>query len=146
MVIKVCMHWFTLTVTSTSNHKHIQHSLALSLSLSNSFSFFLCFVVICLTLWSQPGSGPRISPQRHNYHTGLNVPPTSYSTHQRPSIPSPTLFSSDAFDLSLSIISMFHSHTLPACSSSIPYFSLSPAHSFSPSWCAEWCKMTSLVL
>lgn len=28
---------------------------------------------ICLGLSSQPGSGPRISPQRHNYHTGLKM-------------------------------------------------------------------------
>lgn len=82
--------------------------------------------MICLALWSQPGSGPRISPQRHNYHTGLNVPPTSHGTHQRPSVLSPNLFSSDSFSRSLSIICMFYSHTLPVWSYfSIPHFSLS---------------------
>lgn len=68
---------------------------------SPTFSFFFS-----LSLWSQPGSGPRISPQRHNYFTGLNVPPTSYSSHQRPSLLQ-TLAPSEAFGLSLSIISMF---------------------------------------
>ena len=107
---------------STSIYGIPLHSLSLSLSLSrsNSSSFFLCFVVICLALWSQPGSGPRISPQRHNYHTGLNVPPTICSTHQRSSILSPNLFPSDAFALSLSIIRIFYSPTLPVCSPSIP--------------------------
>lgn len=106
------------------------------LSLSNYFSFFFCFGVICLALWSQPGSGPRISPQRHNYHTGLNVPPTSYSTHQRPSILSPSPLSSDAFGLSRSIIRILF--TLPVCSSSIPCFPL--LHYRSLSWCPSFLR------
>lgn len=104
----------------------VQRSLALSFS--NSFSFFFCFIVIGLALWSQPGSRPRISPQRHNYHTGLNVPPTSHGTHQSRSVLSPNLFSSGSFDGSLSIICMFYSHTLPVWSSfPIPHFSATPS-------------------
>lgn len=84
--------------------------------------------MICLALWSQPGSRPRISPQRHNYHTGLNVPPTSHGTHQSPSVLSPNLFSSGSFNGSLSIICMFYSHPLPVWSSfPISHFSVTPS-------------------
>lgn len=86
------------------------------LFLSLSFTFF--FVVICLALSSQPGSGPRISPQRHNYHTRLNVPPTSYSTYQRPSIHFPQLSFPLMLSIFLSIITVSPSHTVLACSSS----------------------------
>lgn len=63
-------------------YQHWLHSFALPFWFF--FFSFSCLVMICLALWSQPGSSPRISPQRHNYHTGLNVPPTSSGTHQRP--------------------------------------------------------------
>lgn len=81
-------------------------------SLSPSFSFFPCFEVISLALWSEPGSGPRISPQRHNYHTGLNVPPTSYSSHQRPYILSPQPSFPLMISVFLSPLLLYLIHTL----------------------------------
>lgn len=94
----------------TYKYQHWLHSFAFPFWFF--FFSFSCLVMICLALWSQSGSSPRISPQRHNYHTGLNVPPTSSGTHQRPftlQTSSPPILSLG----SLSINRMFYSRAQP---------------------------------
>lgn len=71
--------------------QHRLDFLALSPPLSNSFPFFFCFAVILLALWSRTGSGPRTSPQRHNYHTWakcaahkLQYPSKAFRAYSKP--------------------------------------------------------------
>lgn len=120
---------FTLTILSTS--------------CSPFLILFLLVFLLCsdlgLALWSRPGSSPRISPQRHNYHTGLNVPPTSSGTHQRPftlQTSSPPILSLG----SLSINRMFYSRDHPV----LVFFFFFSLIIFFPSrlsW--KWCEINA---
>lgn len=86
---KVCSH--SENFINPHTRSSIDWISSLSLPLSNSFSFFFCFAVILLALWSRTGSGPRTSPQRHNYHTWakcashkLQYPSKAFRAYSKP--------------------------------------------------------------
>lgn len=83
--------------------------------------------------------GAQLTPTTHNYRTGLNIPPTRYSIHQRPSILSPTLVPCDAF-LSPLLLYLIHTLCLSASSTRVRWYEIRA----SISWDRKDNKMASL--